>query len=603
MLQTKAAGTPILSFAWRRNDFALPEVRGDELVVTNFQAGDAGSYSVVVSSPFGSVTSAPIVLTLGYRLTVDIEGHGSVTRSPDSEIYLPGTYIELNATPGPLDDFLEWSGDLSSSFSFTTILLDTNRALTAHFVNTTLQLGTMGDGSITPHPNQSHYLLGDSVELTASSGRWFRFDRWEDGSELNPRRVIVGTNNHFSANFEPITRLETLTFNGVSRTAPFGMPAVFVNGNFVTNLSYHSVGPVSLRLVTSFDHGLIFYSLNGSPPTLLDRSYDGLPFTLARSATLRAIAWDETFTQSQEWDPVRIEIEPVYHLEVTAPHGGTVNISPLSNPPYYPSNSVVTLSAIPADGSSFLQWLGDATGTNATVSLEMNRDRCVEAIFGTSLQLGSSALGTIRLSQNVAVYPYDSVIELTALPEVGNTFVLWSGAVKGTNNPVRLTITQSRPTIAAGFASLPPGESSLTVVNDGSGSVHVSPPGNRYRSGTSVRLTASPDDDQRFLGWAGDAAGTENPLGLSMSQSRNIIARFSKRPRLEARRCTESLNEGTFEFQLSGEIGSSYEIETAQDVTGPWSHVSTVVNSLGRVQFVIPAGAAADGFFRASLVP
>ena len=48
-----------------------------------------------------------------------------------------------------------------------------------------------------------------------------------------------------------------------------------------------------------------------------------------------------------------------------------------------------------------------------------------------------------------------------------------------------------------------------------------------------MTLTAVPDAGQEFLGWSGDADGTNHLLVLTMNQSRVITAHFTRRPRLE----------------------------------------------------------------------
>jgi uncharacterized repeat protein (TIGR02543 family) len=49
-----------------------------------------------------------------------------------------------------------------------------------------------------------------------------------------------------------------------------------------------------------------------------------------------------------------------------------------------------------------------------------------------------------------------------------------------------------------------------------------------YDSGTTVKLTAIPDDGWIFVGWSGDHNGTENPIQLTMDQAMSITAKFEK---------------------------------------------------------------------------
>jgi len=66
-----AGGTPPLTYQWQFNGANLVGCTNSSLVLTNIQAGAAGNYSVVVSHPGGSVTSAAALLYVSpYQVTV-----------------------------------------------------------------------------------------------------------------------------------------------------------------------------------------------------------------------------------------------------------------------------------------------------------------------------------------------------------------------------------------------------------------------------------------------------------------------------------------------------------------------------------------------------
>ena len=76
--------------------------------------------------------------------------------------------------------------------------------------------------------------------------------------------------------------------------------------------------------------------------------------------------------------------------------------------------------------------------------------------------------------------------------------------------------------------SAPPAANyTLGVTTNGNGTVNSSPTQATYATGTTVTLTAVPDTGNQFAGWSGDASGTTNPLTLSMTANRNIIATFT----------------------------------------------------------------------------
>jgi hypothetical protein len=66
----------------------------------------------------------------------------------------------------------------------------------------------------------------------------------------------------------------------------------------------------------------------------------------------------------------------------------------------------------------------------------------------------------------------------------------------------------------------------LTVNTDGNGSVVKSPNQEIYFEGTVVTLTAVPDADWLFSGWAGDLSGQQNPVQITMNKDYSISATF-----------------------------------------------------------------------------
>jgi plastocyanin len=67
-----ARGTRPLSYQWRFNGTALSGATNDTLTITNVALNQAGEYAVVVSNPFGSIVSAPAILTISEMAIVGV---------------------------------------------------------------------------------------------------------------------------------------------------------------------------------------------------------------------------------------------------------------------------------------------------------------------------------------------------------------------------------------------------------------------------------------------------------------------------------------------------------------------------------------------------
>jgi hypothetical protein len=578
--QVRATGTPPLDYHWRCNGKALPGATGSTLTVANAQSGRAGDYTVTVGNAVGVVTSSVATLTVRYRLTLNTVGGGDVRRDPALPDYPLGLAVTLTPIAGAGYVFSSWSGNATGDANPLRVDISTNLTITANFVSTALAIVIEGEGIVRKAPDEPFYAVGQLVSLTAEAGRWHAFTRWGDGVTANPRVVTVGLSNTYRAIFSPTTDLETLTYSNVSRLAPVGMPAVFVDGAFVSGGSVAREGSARISLLTTFTNGSILYTLDGSTPAYFSSPYSG-PWTMNRSATIRALAYDATFTQSWEADPVHVVITPTYPLVVSSAGGGTVTLAPFNT--LFPSNTMVALRAVPAPGWSFLQWLGDAIGSDMTTAVRMTRPKSVEAVFGTTLTTTVAGAGSVERDPTSALYPCGTVVRLTGLPQPGNAFALWGNATAGTNNPLLFVVSNASPSVSALFAPLAAGQRALTVLAHGVGHVTLKPRANQYADSQAVTLTAMPDEGQQFLGWSGDAEGTQNPVAALMNQNRTITATFTRRARLRALGVFADDGSAELQLQIVGWSGDQYGLEQSDDLQ-QWHPWIVATNCFGTVQ-------------------
>ena len=535
----------------------------------------------------------------GPYLNVAATTGGSVIRDPDQPDYPLGSLVTVTATPTMGYGFIRWTGDATGSTNPLPVVMDTNKTITAVFASTALTLASQGVGTITKVPDQPFYTVAQQVTLSATAGRWHIFSGWADANTNNPRLVTIGESNAYTAVFTPTTPLDTATIGGVSRLAPIGMPAVVVDGVFILTSSASARGSATATLSTTFPGGWLFYTLDGSDPAASGTFYTG-QFTVRKARLLRTLAYNADFTQSVVGDPVSIVILPT--LTGFTEGGGSLALDPPAGA--YFSNSLAVVTATPAPGWAFLQWLGDAAGANPVVSVSMTRNKTVRAMFGTTLSTTVAGSGSIVVSPVSPWHPYGSQVRLTAIPATGNYLVFWANAAAGqTNNPLTFPITNANPTVTAVFASLSGTQTyALTVLPDGRGQVTPTPPGNRFPLNTNVLLQATPDSGQDFLGWSGAATGNQNPLLVTMNSNQVITASFTKRPRLHGEANPDLLAQDGFRLTLAGESATVYELFGSTDWSA-WPPLGTVTNDWGTVQFTDPTAATNAGrFYRARAV-
>lgn len=449
---------------------------------------------------------------------------------------------------------------------------------TGSLVSSVLSVTVDGDGTVEKSPDKPFYALGEEVRLSPVPGRWHAFSQWADGSTSNPRLVTIGGANNYTAVFVPTEPLETLEFNGVTRRAPVGMPAVFVNGQFASEEPIHHRGPVEVAMQTTFDAGTILYTLDGTDPAVSATVYTG-SFTLPHTATLRAVAYDRTFTQAVQTDPAEVIVLPTVRAFTRG--GGSVLIDPPTGP-YGPDQSVA-VAAVPDAGWEFLHWFGDLEGEVAATNLVMAADRCVEAVFGTPVATSVVGSGGIWQSPLGDVYPYGTVIRFAGLPLPGNSFARWANAAEGTTNPLEFAVTEPGRTVTAIFSALTDNRRSLVVVPIGAGTVRIEPPGNSFASGTRVTLTPLPSPGQRFTGWD-DTAGAVSPLVVTLSRSRSVVANFTQRPSLAFDECQPFQWGHPVRFSVEGAPWESNVRLEASPALEDWSFVDSARTRHGRAQ-------------------
>ena len=213
--------------------------------------------------------------------------------------------------------------------------------------------------------------------------------------------------------------------------------------------------------------------------------------------------------------------KPLRQLTLAQDGAGTVVATP-SGP--YADGSVVSVTANPAAGWSFLGWQGDASGSANPLTVTLASDVSIKAVFQQQFSIPTSVVGQgqVLLNPPGVLFNIGTSVQATALAAPGWRFVGWSEGASGTTSPVTV-VADANKTITALFQR----EWLLTVSVTGSGSVAASPSSSTYLDGATVVLTATPSGDAVFTGWSGGVTSTANPLSISMTSALQVTANFS----------------------------------------------------------------------------
>jgi NOL1/NOP2/fmu family ribosome biogenesis protein len=525
---------------------ALPAAGWEFLNWTGDASGTSSNLSLVMNRD-KSVT-AQFGLIPRYTLAAATVGSGVVSGNTQSN-YLRGTTVCLTATPAAGWEFLNWTGDASGTSSNLCLVMHTNKSVTAQFAlipRYTLTVATVGSGVVSGN-TQSNYLRGTAVNLRAEPAAGWEFLSWSgdaSGTASN-LSLVMNTNKSVTAQFG--RTLFTLTVTTVGGGA--------VSGN--TQSNYFSGTTVNLRAEPQ--------------PGWYFQSWSGDAAGTSRNVSV-LMNWDKS---------VAATFAPLTLLAVAA-GGGTVTANSASN---FVQDSAVTLTGQPHSGWTFLNWMGDASGTNPQASVTMDRPKEVQAVFGTTCNTSVLGLGTVVRNFGTGLVPFGGVVRLTAIPQPGYYLGLWGNAASSVVNPLDFTVTNANPTVGAFFLPLGANQATLTVLEQGAGVVAREPQANVYPKGQGVQLTAWPFPGQAFLGWSGDASGTQNPLTVTVTTNRTITATFTHRLGLAIHQWPGPTQPRGFRLLLAGDEGSTCLVQTSPDLAD-WQPLTTLTISNTAVQFI-----------------
>ncbi|HCT59001.1 MAG TPA: hypothetical protein DGD08_17510 [Gemmatimonas aurantiaca] len=222
--------------------------------------------------------------------------------------------------------------------------------------------------------------------------------------------------------------------------------------------------------------------------------------------------------------------------------------------------TVVTLNAIAGGNSTFGGWTGDCAGTTSTVcQVTMNAARTVTARFdapvpvsitgtgngnGTvsSLPIGLSCTlqGAAGLGACTGLFAEGATVTLTAIAASQSSFRGWTGCATTSGNTCTFVVNGPSKTISVQFD--PP--ATLSVVPTGSGDgqvfggtaiacarINLQNTGrciSTLANGSTITLTALPDNFSTFIGWTGACSGNGSCL-VTMDQPKSVGAIFNRR--------------------------------------------------------------------------
>ncbi len=308
-----------------------------------------------------------------------------------------------------------WSGDLSGIENPAILTMDNDKTVIATFkpIQYSLDVTTLGQGSVGVQPDKAGYASGEVITLTATADLGWSFAGWSGdlSSSANPVDVTITGDTSIIATFTQDEYLLTVTVNGSGIVIRNPDLATYHYGDWVT------LTPAAAPGWAFSNWGGV---ASGSETPLSIQILADTPVAADFTAYEYSLIIGNTGSGSVTRDPD----QATYH------YGDTVN-----------------LTAVPAPGWSFNGWGGMASGSDNPLSLQITGNTTVAAGFSQNiytLGVNISGNGSVSKSPSQAAYPYGGEVQLMPTADPGWFFAGWSGDLSGNDDPGSITMDSNK---------------------------------------------------------------------------------------------------------------------------------------------------------------
>jgi regulation of enolase protein 1 (concanavalin A-like superfamily) len=366
-------------------------------------------------------------------------------------------------------------------------------------------------------PTQQYQGQGLLVEQDPSN--YVRFDVYSDGNSL---RVFGATFSNGSA---------TIRVNSSIASGPTTYLRMARSGNQWT--AQYSYDGSSWSTAASFSHALTVSSVG-----VFAANFNPNP-----AYTAVVDYFYETSAPIASEDPPLCDPADALVLTTQATNGVIVRNPDQSS---YSCGDVVTLTAQPNVGATFLGWGGALSGTANPEVLTINADTTVTASFDLDTTAPLVSNVNVTASQTSAVVSWQTNELSVGTVEYGLTTayglgpvssstlstahaVTLPGLIEGQVYHYRITTADSLNNSATGADATFTTTSGVCVLTTQAtnGVIVRNPDQSSYSCGDAVTLTAQPNVGATFVGWGGALSGTANPEVLTLNANTTVVANFA----------------------------------------------------------------------------
>jgi hypothetical protein len=287
----------------------------------------------------------------------------------------------------------------------------------------------------------------------AGGGTGFLGDSGNPSTDAGPQTITYTVQAVDASGATSPIISQTVTISGPPNTAPsiawLAAPATVASGQSYTVSARGTDADGNLASVSILKDGAAFANSGGGTGATSDASATGSD-TGPRTITFTAVATDAQGASSGTISYVLTVSPPppvLFTLTTVAGSGGAVSAGGS-----FANGATAIVNATPDAIHDFIGWQGDASGSANPLSVSMDRNKTVQAIFALKSYTLTTSASTGGSVTGGGVYSYGTTITLTATASPTARFMGWTGDVSGTVPSVAVYMNGPK-TVQALFAN------------------------------------------------------------------------------------------------------------------------------------------------------
>jgi len=527
------------------------QLDADETLSEDFtwETDAAGDYELEVASEDTSDSVTITVEETEYDLTINLEGEGAAeVDGEEVEDGWIGTYdrdteVELEALPDEDWYFVKWAGDHVGTSEEITIIMDSDKSITAEFDEEDpveeydLTVGSTGGGEVVqPGEGTFEYEHGEVLLIEAVPADDYEFVEWSGDTET------IGNPNAWLTTIEMVDDHE--------------ITANFAEETYELDISSLEGGQITSPGEGTFDYT---YGTDVEIEAEVEEHYNFVEWIGDTETISNTEARETTITIEDDHQIMALFEKDTHQLTIEAGEGGKVTLTGEGTFEHgifeYEHGEEEIIVAVAEGDQRFKEWTGDTEEIEnvdwKVTRINMTEDFNIKAEFEDKtpephsntygseiyeLKIDSTRGGYLYLDDERKEGEFereeDDEVELRAVADDDHHFVEWIGDNETLEDPTssEVTIEMNSETVLVARFARDTHDIDISTTEGGEVEVYGGDEFG-YEVGETIVIEASVEEHHHFVEWAGEIGDIEDPNSrlttMEMTGEQEITANFA----------------------------------------------------------------------------